>query len=87
MQMRFPMQPMTGKEYLSHHMTLLDGELIVSEDRDSGKQTYKYLAYDIMALACNSVVQKPWKVCALLRVLIPRLLDPLKPPSSASIMI
>lgn len=53
---------MAGKEYQSHHLTLLDGELIVDEDRDSGKHSYRYLAYDIMALNSSPLVDRPWKV-------------------------
>lgn len=44
-------------------MTLLDGELVVDEERDSGKHTYKFLAYDLMALNYSCKVHKPWKVC------------------------
>lgn len=58
---------MTGqeREYPSHHMTLLDGEMVVDEDRDSGKQMYRYLAYDIMALNSDSLVHKLWEVSEL----------------------
>ena len=65
-QMRFPIQPMADRhpEYQPHHMTLLDGELIVDEERDTGKHTYKFLAYDLMALNYSCKVHKPWKVCS-----------------------
>ena len=64
MQLRFPNRPMAEGEweFISHHTTLLDGELVVDEDRDSGKPRYRYLAYDIMALNDESVVHHPWKV-------------------------
>ena len=63
MQMRFPLHFMRNPEsYKPHHMTLLDGELIVDEDRDSGKHTYRYLAYDAMAINGKSLVDRPWKV-------------------------
>ena len=61
-QMRFPMHLMRGWEYQSHHMTLLDGELIVDEDRETGKHAYRYLAYDAMAIDGKSMVDRPWKV-------------------------
>ena len=53
---------MRSPEYQSHHMTLLDGELIVDEDRETGKHTYRYLAYDAMAINGVSLVNRPWKV-------------------------
>ena len=56
---------MTSREYQSHHMTLLDGEMVVDEDRESGKHMYRYLAYDIMALNSEPLVHKPWKVSTL----------------------
>ena len=62
MQMRFPLYLMRNSEYQSHHMTLLDGELIVDEDRETGKHTYRYLAYDAMAINGKSLVNRPWKV-------------------------
>ena len=63
MQMRFPLDLMRKRgSYQSHHMTLLDGELIVDEDRESGKHTYRYLAYDAMAIHGKSLVNRPWQV-------------------------
>lgn len=65
--MRFPLQLMTGKEYHSHHNTLLDGELVVDEETDSGKHFYQFLVYDIMAINCKPVVHLPWKVQSCLK--------------------
>ena len=48
-----------------HHGTLLDGEMVVDEDRDSGKHMYRYLAYDVMAIDDKPVVDQPWKVCSV----------------------
>ena len=62
LQMRFPLHLMRPQEYQSHHMTLLDGELIVDEDRETGKHKYRYLAYDAMAINGKSLVNRPWKV-------------------------
>ena len=64
MQMRFPTKLMVGSGYASHNLTLLDGELVVDEDRDSGKHMYRYLAYDMMSLNGQSQVDQPWRVGA-----------------------
>ena len=66
--MRFPVKPMKGKHSFPHHQTLLDGELIVDEDRDTGKHLYRYLAYDIMAINNKSVAHHPWKVRTLCEI-------------------
>lgn len=53
-QMRWPTAaPKTKLQYdpsAPQHGTLLDGEMIVDEDKATGKQTRRYLAYDIMQL-------------------------------------
>ena len=62
--MRFPaalVRPDAGGEWMlgAHHMTLLDGEMLVDEDLASGRQTRRFLAYDCMALAGKSLVDRP----------------------------
>lgn len=53
-QMRWPTAaPKAKLQYdpnAPQHGTLLDGEMIVDEDKATGKQTRRYLAYDIMQL-------------------------------------
>ncbi len=45
-----------------HHMTLLDGEMVVDEDNASGTCRRRYLAYDLMVLNQNVVAGRPFKV-------------------------
>ena len=45
-----------------HHQTLMDGELVVDEDIETGQRTRRFLAYDMMMLNGKSLVQKPCKV-------------------------
>ena len=44
-----------------HHQTLLDGELVVDEDIETGQRTRRFLAYDMMMLNGTPLVQKPFK--------------------------
>ena len=46
-----------------HHMTLLDGEMVVDEDLVADRQERRYLAYDLVLLQGSSVMHKPFKVC------------------------
>jgi mRNA-capping enzyme len=61
--MRFPQQ-LVGKDTLlhAHHMTLLDGEMVVDEDMAAGTQHRRFLAYDLIALNGESLVRHPFKV-------------------------
>lgn len=52
---------------LPHHQTLLDGELVVDEDTETGQRTRRFLAYDMMMLNGKPLVQKPFKVCSTKR--------------------
>lgn len=60
-QMRFPLNNFKGL----HHMTLLDGEMIIDKLPDSGLKR-RYLIYDLVALNNRSVVKLPfserWKL-------------------------
>jgi mRNA-capping enzyme len=53
-QMRFPSHAQR------HNVTLLDGEMVVDVDIATGTATRRYLAYDIMCINQQSVVQLPF---------------------------
>ena len=61
MQMRFPSGSASGKPRGVHHMTLLDGEMVVDCDATTGKQTRRFLAYDLMTLNMSSLATRPFK--------------------------
>lgn len=61
MQMRFPNRSAAGKARSVHHMTLLDGEMVVDCDVTTGKQTRRFLAYDLMTLNTRSLATRPFK--------------------------
>lgn len=65
-QMRWPTSnPRLTTKYdpaVPHHGTLLDGEMVVDEDKASHKQTRRYLAYDIMQLHGKPLRHKEFKV-------------------------
>ena len=42
--------------------TLLDGEMIVDEDKKSGKQQRRYLVYDMIMLEGEVLIRRPFKV-------------------------
>lgn len=44
-----------------HDGTLMDGELVVDEDKATGTRSVRFLAYDLMALNGRSLVHEPWK--------------------------
>ena len=55
-----------------HHLTLLDGEMVVDEEIESGERKRRFLAYDLMALngshlkvgmEMQPVMGLPFKVC------------------------
>ncbi|GAA0142534.1 mRNA capping factor [Lithospermum erythrorhizon] len=61
-QMRFPCRQ-TNEYKLgerTHHLTLLDGEMIIDTVPDSQKQERRYLIYDMMAINSVSVVERPF---------------------------
>jgi len=67
--MRFPSRPSgggAGKPRGVHHVTLLDGEMVVDTDVVTGKLTRRFLAYDLMTLNTHSVAARPFKVGTLL---------------------
>ena len=41
---------------------LLDGEMIVDEDKKSGKQQRRYLVYDMIMLEGEVLIRRPFKV-------------------------
>ncbi|KAK9828737.1 hypothetical protein WJX72_001811 [[Myrmecia] bisecta] len=45
----------------SHAATLLDGEMVVDDDLESGERKRRFLAYDIMMLNGKSLIHKPFK--------------------------
>ena len=65
-QMRWPTAaPKTKLQYdpeVPQHGTLLDGEMIVDEDKATGKQARRYLAYDIMQLCGRPLRNATFKV-------------------------
>ncbi|XVF78902.1 hypothetical protein PTKIN_Ptkin14bG0175100 [Pterospermum kingtungense] len=75
-QMRFPCRHSTeGIGYRTHHLTLLDGEMIIDTLPDSQKQERRYLIYDMMALNNKPVIELPfyerWKMLEK-EVILPR---------------
>lgn len=71
--MRFPLHDVqqvlpSGKRLppgkICHNATLLDGEMVVDEDMESGIMTRRFLAYDLIILNGESVAQCPFKVNA-----------------------
>ncbi|XP_071721832.1 uncharacterized protein [Rutidosis leptorrhynchoides] len=55
-QMRFPCRN-TNEGLLTHHYTLLDGEMVIDTVPDSQKQERRYLIYDMMAFNCMSLIE------------------------------
>ncbi|KAA3464851.1 mRNA-capping enzyme [Gossypium australe] len=51
---------------MSHHLTLLDGEMIIDTLPDSRKQERRYLIYDMMVLNNEPIIERPfyerWKM-------------------------
>ena len=45
-----------------HHITLLDGEMVVDEDIVTVQRKRRYLAYDLMLLNGKSIIDLPFKV-------------------------
>ncbi|XVE61593.1 hypothetical protein DITRI_Ditri06bG0053000 [Diplodiscus trichospermus] len=66
-QMRFPCRhPSEGIGDRTHHLTLLDGEMVIDTMPDSQKQERRYLIYDMMVLNNKPVIELPfherWKM-------------------------
>lgn len=65
-QMRWPTAaPRSKLQYdpeIPQHGTLLDGEMIVDEDKATGKQARRYLAYDMMQLCGRPLRNATFKV-------------------------
>ena len=68
-QMRWPTaaskSPLQYDPALPQHGTLLDGEMIVDEDKATGKQTRRYLVYDMMQLCGRPLRTAEFKVGVL----------------------
>ncbi|CAM6129287.1 unnamed protein product [Calypogeia fissa] len=65
-QLRFPI-PKTAKDAVEvHHLTLLDGEMVIDTLPDSGQQSRRYLVYDLMILNSHPLHERPfserWKL-------------------------
>ncbi|TYJ50945.1 hypothetical protein E1A91_A01G245000v1 [Gossypium mustelinum] len=65
-QMRFPCWHNKGVGGMNHHLTLLDGEMIIDTLPDSRKQERRYLIYDMMVLNNEPIIERPfyerWKM-------------------------
>lgn len=59
-QMRFPCRSTNEGIEQDHDYTLLDGEMIIDTDRNTGQQERRYLIYDMMAINHKSVVELPF---------------------------
>ncbi|KAK9281057.1 hypothetical protein L1049_003950 [Liquidambar formosana] len=59
--MRFPCRSTNeGIAEKTHNCTLLDGEMIIDIDRNTGKQERRYLIYDMMAINKTSIIELPF---------------------------
>ena len=65
-QMRWPTSdlksPLKYDPAAPHNGTLMDGEMVVDQDKGTGQQTRRYLAYDIMQLRGKPLRLKDFKV-------------------------
>ncbi|XP_031494224.1 uncharacterized protein LOC116260211 isoform X1 [Nymphaea colorata] len=65
-QMRFPLRSPAQDDRNHHHLTLLDGEMIIDTDPETGQQNRRYLVYDLMMLNHKPVIELPfcerWKL-------------------------
>ncbi|KAI3880412.1 hypothetical protein MKW92_053161 [Papaver armeniacum] len=55
-QMRFPMKQTNE----GHHLTLLDGEMVIDTLPDTQKKQRRFLVYDLMAINSVSIVERPF---------------------------
>ena len=64
-EMRFPISfkidNTTVNPGIPHHMTLLDGEMVIDHDQERGTYTRKYLVYDLVIYQGHSWMSLPWK--------------------------
>ena len=87
-QMRWPTAAKPGHQpafnpAILHNGTLLDGEMVVDEDKDTHKQIRRYLAYDMMQNMAKPMKLKEFKVhvhaqngcCIAIAVVIPQYLE------------
>ena len=114
MQMRFPNRSAPGKARSMHHMTLLDGEMVVDAaakarsmhhmtlldgemvvdcNVTTGKQTRRFLAYDLMTLNMRSLATRPFKArpstmpaCRRMMALVRDMQSSLGPPQGHSVL-
>ncbi|KAH7293136.1 hypothetical protein KP509_28G013500 [Ceratopteris richardii] len=56
-QMRFPIKAGSAE---THHLTLLDGEMVIDEIPETHERKRRYLIYDVMMLNHDSLVQLPF---------------------------
>lgn len=65
-QLRFPKRGVPQGSFESHHLTLLDGEMIIDTVPETGEQKRRYLVYDLMMLNQQSQIKLPfnerWKL-------------------------
>ena len=78
-QMRWPTAAPSGvhgrplyNPVVLHHGTLLDGEMVVDEDKVSHEQTRRYLAYDIMQLSGEPLRHREFQVPASPTIMLPQ---------------
>lgn len=62
--MRFPAAALVGKDGMlkAHHLTLLDGEMLVDKDQITEQRTRRFLAYDLIVVNGASLVHRSPKV-------------------------
>lgn len=65
-QLRFPKRGLPQGSFESHHLTLLDGEMIIDTVPETGEQKRRYLVYDLMMLNSQPQIKLPfherWKL-------------------------
>lgn len=59
-QLRFPKRGVPPGSFESHHLTLLDGEMIIDTVPETGEQKRRYLVYDLMMLNQQSQIKLPF---------------------------
>ncbi|KAL5710471.1 mRNA guanylyltransferase [Ranunculus cassubicifolius] len=60
-QMKFPTnQTIDGLHKKTHNFTLIDGEMVIDTMPHTGKQERRYLAYDLMAINNESIIDLPF---------------------------
>lgn len=57
----FKMDNVTANPGIPHHMTLLDGEMVIDHDKDRDRYIRKYLVYDLVLHQGQSWMELPWK--------------------------